>query len=50
MYGEIIDDDWDANDLRMKAPYDVSQPIELLFDQIDEGMEYAAAAGTPYTT
>jgi hypothetical protein len=49
-YGEITDDDWDANDLRMKAPYDVSQPIELLFDQIDGGMEYAAAAGTPYTT
>ena len=48
-YGNITDNDWDTNILRMKAPYNFSEMIEILFNQITKGVEYTYAAGTPYT-
>ena len=33
----------------MKAPYDASMPIEVLFDQIEDGIEFAENASDPYT-
>jgi hypothetical protein len=48
-YGNISPTDLIDNDTRMKAPYDPSQPIELLFDQFDDAIELAAAANGAYT-
>jgi hypothetical protein len=48
-YGNISPTDLIDNDTCMKAPYDPSQPIELLFDQFDDGIELPAAANTAYT-
>jgi hypothetical protein len=48
-YGNISPTDPIDNDTRMKAPYDPSQPIELLFDQFDDAIELSAAANVAYT-
>ena len=37
------------NETRMKQPWDVTTPIELLFEQIDDGQAYAMAGGEPNT-
>jgi hypothetical protein len=37
------------NDERMKADYDVNQPIEVLIDQIDDAVDMASAADAAYT-
>ena len=42
--------DFDDNTNRMKMPYDVTTPIENLFEQIDDAVEYADNANTPFTT
>ena len=49
MYGNITPEDLAANDERMKTQYDVSRPIEMLYDQIEDAIEYASAGGTPYS-
>ena len=41
--------DVQANDVAMKAGYDVNQPIETLFRQIENAIDYASAGNTPYT-
>ena len=38
-----------ANDVTFKTPYDPNMPIETLFDQIENSIDYAAAGLTPYT-
>jgi hypothetical protein len=48
-YGNLTPADLVENDERMKAPYDPSQPIEVLFDQIDDAVELADAANAAYT-
>jgi hypothetical protein len=48
-YGRISAQDLEVNDKRLKAPYDVNQPIETLFDQISQAIDLADAAGAPYT-
>jgi hypothetical protein len=48
-YDNISPTDLINNNTRMKAPYDPSQPIELLFDQYDNSIELAAAANAAYT-
>jgi hypothetical protein len=48
-YGNISPTDLIDNDARMKAPYDPTQPIKLLFDQFDHAIELAAAANAAYT-
>ena len=49
-YGVIIPNDIDDNDKRMKEPYDVTKPIETLYDQIEKAVEYADAGKAPYNT
>ena len=49
-YGTLNQVDIDENDKKMSEPYDPTLPIEILFDQIEEGMEVAEAASCPYNT
>ena len=48
-YGLISQMDLDENETRMKAPYDSTTPIENLFSQIDESIEYADNGNSPFT-
>lgn len=48
-YARISAADLQANDITFKKPYDPNMPIETLFDQIDNGIDYAAAGLSPYT-
>jgi hypothetical protein len=49
-YARISASDLQDNDVTFKAPYDPNMPIETLFDQIENGMDYAAAGLSPYST
>ena len=33
----------------MNTAYDVNLPIEVLFDQVEDGMDYADAGNHPFT-
>jgi hypothetical protein len=46
-YGEIKPDDLDINDKTMATPWHPTTPIETLFLQIDDGIAFAAAGGSP---
>jgi hypothetical protein len=48
-YAKITPADLDANDRAMKQPCDVNQPIEMLYQQIEDAIEFAAAGQTPYS-
>ena len=48
-YGNITPTDLAANDQKFRAPYDPGQPIEILFSQIEDTMDFADAGGTPYS-
>jgi hypothetical protein len=48
-YANINPADVQANDAHMRAAYDVNLPIETLFRQIENSIDYAAAGNTPYT-
>lgn len=48
-YGNITAGDLEANEHRMKAPFDPNEPIEALYSQIEEAIDFADAASTPYT-
>jgi hypothetical protein len=48
-YSSILHTNLIDNDTHMKAPYDPSQHIELLFVQFDDAIELAAAANAAYT-
>ena len=37
------------NDARLKTAYNVNQPIESLFEQIKDVVEYADSCHNPYT-
>ena len=47
-YGNITQYDIEENDKKLKEKWDVNTPIEMLFDQIEDAQDYAAAAGQPY--
>jgi hypothetical protein len=49
-YVHISAADLQDNDVTFKAPYDPNMPIEMLFNQIKNGMDYAAAGLSPYST
>ena len=49
-YARISPADIKENDVRFNTPYDSNLPIETLFDQIENGIDYAAAGLCPYTT
>ena len=48
-YAIIRDPDLTENKERMEAAYDINMPIETLFEQIEDAVEYAAQAHTPFT-
>ena len=48
-YGKISGNDLRVNDTRMNAPYDVNLPIEVLFDQVEDGMDFTEAGNHPKT-
>ena len=48
-YGLVTQNDLSDNDAAMKRPYDPSAPIESLFQQIEDGVEFAEAGHAPYT-
>ena len=48
-YANISDGDLEDNDKRMRANYDVNQPMEVLIEQIDDAVDIAAAADKPYS-
>ena len=48
-YGNITPQDLQENDTKMKTPFDVSLPIETLYDQIEDAVELADAGQTPYS-
>ena len=48
-YGKISGNDLRLNTAKMNTPYDVNLPIEVLFDQVEDGMEYADAGMHPFT-
>jgi hypothetical protein len=47
-YGVITPIDIEDNDAKMRAPFDPTQPIELLFDQIETAVEFSDAGNRPY--
>jgi hypothetical protein len=49
VYGNITPSDLADNDAQLKSPYDPAQPIETLFDQVEDAVDLAAAAQAPYT-
>ena len=48
-YGKITADDLTDNDAKMRSNWDVTSPIEGLFEQIDDGAAFAIAGRDPYT-
>ena len=48
-YGDLTPTELEDNDERMKAPYDVTAPIETLYDQIEQAVDIAEAGHQPYT-
>ena len=48
-YGKINGGDLRRNEAVMNTPFDVNLPIEVLFDQIEDGMDYADAGNHPFT-
>ena len=47
-YGNITQYDIEENDKKLKEKWDANTPIEMLFDQIEDAQDFAAAAGQPY--
>ena len=45
---KISDGYLEENDKRMRANYDVNQPMEVLIENIDDAVDIAAAADNPY--
>ena len=48
-YARISVADLQNNDVVLKTAYDPNQPIESLFDQVENALDYAAARNTPYS-
>ena len=48
-YGQISNLDLDGNEHNMKKKYDLDQPIDVLFHQIEAAEEYAATGNSPFT-
>ena len=49
-YTKITEGDLEENDKRMRADYDVNQPMEFIIEQIDDAVDMAAASDNPYST
>ena len=48
-YRNITQYNIEDNDKKLKEKWDTNTPIEMLFDQIEDTQDFAAAAGQPYT-
>jgi hypothetical protein len=48
-YGNITPTDLAENDTRFKTAYDPSEPIETLYSQLEDAMDYADAGDNAYT-
>ena len=48
-YANIFPTDLQANDKKLRAPYDANHPVENLFDQVENAVNYAAAGNTTYS-
>ena len=48
-YAQIKQGELEENDRRMKQDWDPNQPFEVLIDQIEDSVAYAAAEDMPYT-
>ena len=48
-YAKISDGELEDNDKRMRADYDMNQPMEVLIKQTDNAVDIAAAADNPYS-
>ena len=48
-YGKISGNDLRLNAVKMNTAYNVNLPIEVLFDQVKDGMDYANACSHPFT-
>ena len=49
-YGDITPTELEDNDMRMRTPYDATEPIEALYNQIEQAVDIAEAGQQPYTT
>ena len=47
-YRNITQYDIEENNKKLKGKWDANTPIEMLFDQIEDAQDFAAAAGQPY--
>jgi hypothetical protein len=48
-YARISAADLQDNDVALKTAYDPNLPIETLFDQVENAVDFAAAGNTPYS-
>ena len=48
-YGTISTSQYTTNDERFRTPYDPNEPIEDLFERIDDAIEFADKGAIPYT-
>jgi hypothetical protein len=48
-YGNVTQNDLALNDQAFRKPYDPNQPIEALYAQIEDAMDFADAGGGTYT-
>ena len=49
-YGDITPTELEDNDERMRTAYDATEPIETLYNQIENAVDIAEAGKQPYTT
>ena len=48
-YGEIGPDDMKKNEKRLKHSYEIAESMELLYDQIEDAIEFADNVRQPYS-
>lgn len=48
-YGDLTPTELEDNDTRMRAPYDPTEPIETLYNQLEQAVDIAEAGSLPYT-
>ena len=49
-YARISASDLQNNDVALKTAYNPNKPIESLFGQVGNALDYAAVGNTPYST
>jgi hypothetical protein len=48
-YGNVTAGDLEAIEQRMKIPFDPNEPFEAIYTQLESAIDFADAAGTPYS-